>query len=387
VLSLLQPEANLHKHAPLQLLPLMTLPGKPASIDISPNGTLLAAQTLRISANDAQTDTTVSSPVFSDLSRAQALFTRLGFAEPEPGTVVLNELGYANLNAPVALSVNATGSLQSEFISQNIWRISLMPFSDARRYLGYLSSTCPPRFTFLSEEQALVSICRGSEQALTLAALTMDGLELWEQNFSEQHTALHLLAQPAAGRFAMSRVLTNAPVTHDVDLDPDRATAEEVLVFDMRTGEIVMQTTALPMEIAAQNYALSTDGSKLAVLKNMTLEIYNLPPQPQNIAKLAGYLPNHPVFTPISAEETAALQKADKAVADEAKKAAAEEDARRKAAMPDIYSQPAKTTSDTAKPGDNSGNQTSQQAAIPDANPDKVDPMQNLQIVPDTPPK
>ena len=415
VLSALLPEANLHKQNPLLSVPLMTLTGAASSIDISPSGSLLVTQSVNLSGKSAQEGDAASHPIFTDVSAVQIVFTRLQVLNAEKGMLMLDEVGHANVSKPVVFSVNDEGSLQAEFVSENTWRISLKPLFDPRKYLGFVASTCHPRFAFLSEDELLAMTCRGSEQDMTLVALTMDGQELWEQNFSEQHVSLHLLAQPAAGRFAMSRVLTNAPVPRNAELDPDRASAEEVLVIDSRTGETVMQTTALPMEVAAQNYALSRDGRNLAVLKNMTLEIYNLPPQPEDIAKAKGNVPKRPTFVAISDKEVEELTKTDRAVADETKRAAAAEEARRKAAMPEIFTSPsltvgtaqppttqtAKSPADTSKPADNSGNQnsnsasqtgnsgkpTGQPAATQDTNPDNSDPMQNLQIVPDTPPK
>ena len=48
-------------------------------------------------------------------------------------------------------------------------------------------------------------------------------------------------------------------------------------VFDTTTGKLVLVRNAHPMVSAGQNFALSANGRRFAILRNQAIEIYNLP--------------------------------------------------------------------------------------------------------------
>ena len=79
-------------------------------------------------------------------------------------------------------------------------------------------------------------------------------------------------------RFAVSLLR----VTHFIDLADslnDEDVREQVVqVFDSATGALLMATTASPILTAGQNFALSEDGERLAVLREGAIEIYKVPP-------------------------------------------------------------------------------------------------------------
>jgi hypothetical protein len=76
-------------------------------------------------------------------------------------------------------------------------------------------------------------------------------------------------------------------VAHPIDLADslnDEDVREQVVqVFDTTTGALLMATNASPILTAGQNFALSDDGRRLAVLRGGAIEIYDVPslPAPQ----------------------------------------------------------------------------------------------------------
>jgi hypothetical protein len=48
-------------------------------------------------------------------------------------------------------------------------------------------------------------------------------------------------------------------------------------VFDTESGKLLMSAPATPVYDAGQNFALSADGKKFAILHDGTIEIYDLP--------------------------------------------------------------------------------------------------------------
>jgi hypothetical protein len=73
-------------------------------------------------------------------------------------------------------------------------------------------------------------------------------------------------------------------ISHTIDLADslnDEDVREQVVqVFDSATGALLMSTTASPVLTAGQNFALSDDGGRLAVLRQGAIEIYKVPEPP-----------------------------------------------------------------------------------------------------------
>jgi hypothetical protein len=61
-------------------------------------------------------------------------------------------------------------------------------------------------------------------------------------------------------------------------VDESNIESQMVGVFDTQTGHLSLVKNATPILSAGQNYALSADGLRLAVLREGAIEIYNLPP-------------------------------------------------------------------------------------------------------------
>ncbi len=60
--------------------------------------------------------------------------------------------------------------------------------------------------------------------------------------------------------------------------DESEVQAQRVDVLDAETGQLELTQYATPALSAGQNYALSPEGDRFAVLRENAIEIYNLPP-------------------------------------------------------------------------------------------------------------
>jgi hypothetical protein len=110
-----------------------------------------------------------------------------------------------------------------------------------------------------------------------LDAWTTDGKKLWNGH-REGHLVWPTFAYSRTGdRFAVSLL----HVSHFIDLADslnDEDVREQVVqVFDSATGALLMTTNASPILTAGQNFALSEDGERLAVLREGAIEIYKVP--------------------------------------------------------------------------------------------------------------
>jgi hypothetical protein len=61
-------------------------------------------------------------------------------------------------------------------------------------------------------------------------------------------------------------------------VDESTIVNEMVGVFDTETGQLRLVKNATPIMSAGQNYALSPDGLRFAILRAGAIEIYDLPP-------------------------------------------------------------------------------------------------------------
>jgi hypothetical protein len=61
-------------------------------------------------------------------------------------------------------------------------------------------------------------------------------------------------------------------------IDETNIVNQMVGVFDTQTGQLRLVKNATPILSAGQNYALSPDGLRFAVLRDGAIEVYDLPP-------------------------------------------------------------------------------------------------------------
>ncbi len=106
----------------------------------------------------------------------------------------------------------------------------------------------------------------------------MRGEEMWEQGLYGDYVAPHLGFAPAAGRFALSRILIRGSAVPDQPISADEVTAQTVIVYQTNTGKQLLRADCSPVERAGQNFAFSPDGLSLAVVHADAIEIYPLPP-------------------------------------------------------------------------------------------------------------
>jgi hypothetical protein len=158
--------------------------------------------------------------------------------------------------------------------------IRFIPFEGQSLVLGKVASTCTPHEEFLSPEALMIESCGPKSPDAYLDTWTTEGRKLWTgqreghlvwPNFAYSHTS---------GRFAVSLLHINHLIDLVDSLNDEDVREQLVQVFDSVTGALLMATTASPILTAGQNFALSEDGERLAVLREGAIEIYKVPPPP-----------------------------------------------------------------------------------------------------------
>lgn len=174
-------------------------------------------------------------------------------------------------NGYVAVTKNKAARAQDEF------EVRFTPFQGEPVILGKVASTCTPHEDFLNPTALMIESCGPRTPDVFLDAWTTDGKKLWNGQ-RDGHLVWPNFAYSRSGnRFAVSLL----SIGHYVDL-LDSITDEDVhqqvvQVYDSTTGALLMATTASPILTAGQNFALSANGERLAVLRDGAIEIYKVP--------------------------------------------------------------------------------------------------------------
>jgi hypothetical protein len=155
--------------------------------------------------------------------------------------------------------------------------VRFIPFGGDSLILGRVASQCTPHENFLNQKALVIESCGPKSGDIYLDAWTTDGKKLWTGR-RDGHLVWPTFAYSRKGdRFALSML----HVTHLIDLldslNDEDVREQVVQVFDSATGALLLATNASPILTAGQNFALSDDGERLAVLREGAIEIYNVP--------------------------------------------------------------------------------------------------------------
>ncbi len=158
------------------------------------------------------------------------------------------------------------------------WAFDFHSYSGKVAELSPFDSTCSPAPLFVSHSEFIAFGCHSGQTRQQLGGFNMRGEEMWEQGLFGDFTAPSLAFAPAAGRFALSRVLLHNSVVSDQPISSDEISAQTVVVYQTDTGKQLLHADCSPVERAGQNFTLSPDGLALALVHADAIEIYDLPP-------------------------------------------------------------------------------------------------------------
>jgi hypothetical protein len=183
--------------------------------------------------------------------------------------------------SPINVPISSSGYVGvARDKGQDQFLVRFVPFEGESLILGRVASTCTPHENFLNQKALVIESCGPKSPDIFLDAWTTDGKKLWNGH-RDGHLVWPTFAYSRKGdRFALGLL----HVSHVIDLVDslnDEDVHEQVVqVFDSATGALLMATNASPILTAGQNFALSEDGDRLAVLREGAIEIYIVPSPP-----------------------------------------------------------------------------------------------------------
>ena len=158
--------------------------------------------------------------------------------------------------------------------------VRFISFGGQELVLGKVASTCTPHENFVNPNAMMIESCGPKTSDVFLDTWTTAGKKLWSGHREGRLVWPTFAYSRSGGRFAVSLLR----VSHSIDmvdsLNDEDVKEQVVQVFDAATGALLMATNASPILTGGQNFALSEDGERLAVLREGAIEIYNVPSAP-----------------------------------------------------------------------------------------------------------
>ncbi len=157
------------------------------------------------------------------------------------------------------------------------WILRYVPFVGEPRVIADVASTCQPAVRFLNADTMLLNECEEKTDEHFIHAMTMDGKSLWQQHWDGRYVWPTFAYAENGQRFAYSSLQLSHAIGALEPVDDDMVQAEVVGVFDTVTGKMLLMKDASPVSSAGQNFALSADGTRFAIVRAGAVEVYDLP--------------------------------------------------------------------------------------------------------------
>ena len=246
---------------------LWTSPKDLLWVSVTPDG----KQIITESAADAR-----SSP--AKTKRAAKLRVQITFRDAESLAVlrVIQSEKTANVEAAssgfASVVRGATGS---------IWLVRFGPDEKQRANIARVRTKRVPDVLYPSSNTLLIGRDSSSRSGYSVSVFTVTGNHLWRQHW-DAHRYFPVLARSEDGsRFAISTfrlvdVPTPASRGEQLQSQPE-GLEQRIEVFNTASGTPAGSATAAPAVLTGQNFSLSPDGLRLAVLRGTRIEFYDLP--------------------------------------------------------------------------------------------------------------
>ena len=182
-----------------------------------------------------------------------------------------------------SLPAVADGFLTNERLAPDRWNIRFHLFEkkqEAGDIVAQIDSTCPPEEHFLTDETLLATSCPPKHGDRYVAAYSLKGQKLWDGRWPSNYLWPAFRVSPNGATVAVSWLAVSRSASEFEGIDDSDVQAQVLSVLDSRTGSLRMGLRLDPIMSAGGNFALSADGSRLAVLNHGAIEVYDVPAAP-----------------------------------------------------------------------------------------------------------
>jgi hypothetical protein len=257
-------------------LPLPHIDRHIVAVQVSPDEDLLTVETTkRASADEGVAgvgaepsgDLVIYDPAQTDPAPVQLNFYRLTSRGAGAEGLLVVSAGAIRARTAVDLPMTTAGFLDVIEGGKDRWVFDFDEHTGKVDELAEFDTSCFPHSIFVGHSEFVAFGCKGSEDKQEFAGFNLKGEEMWQQSFFDALIAPTFSFAPAAGRFALGRIVVTGPVDPDGPLTQSSVSSQEVRVMQSYDGRQLFRIDCSPVERAGQNFALSTDGLRLAVVR------------------------------------------------------------------------------------------------------------------------
>jgi hypothetical protein len=202
-----------------------------------------------------------------DTAPVQVNFYRLTHTSEGVDGLQVTNAGAVRMGEAASLPMTTGGFLDVLNGGRGTWLFNFDEHAGKVNELLAFDTSCFPRSTFVDRSEFVVFGCRGSDERQDFAGFNLKGEEMWQMNFMDTLVNPTFSFAPAAGRFALGRTIVNDLIDANSPALASHVTGQEVRVYQSYNGKQLFKIDLTPVERAGQNFALSADGMRLAVVR------------------------------------------------------------------------------------------------------------------------
>lgn len=260
----------------LHLKPLFASPTELEEVEISPDGKVLVVES-ELEKHTPEEHERLAKKAALSGSKPPSEDVQIRMMRLDQPKLMLSA------HADVAGDLPATidGFFTQERLKVGVWNIRFHPYEKPEPTGGdvvaQIDSACEPSEKVLNQQSVLVLSCRPGHDDRFVAAYSLKSQKLWDGRWQSNFTwPAFRMAQDGASVAISWLALSHAVSARD-PINDDEVQNQVLSVLDSRTGSLRIALLLKPIVSAGGNFALSSDGNRLAVLNRGAIEVYDLP--------------------------------------------------------------------------------------------------------------
>jgi hypothetical protein len=268
-LSVLAPMQPGNTDDPFHEAELLRVERHIVAVLVSCNGDLLTVETTkRATAPDEVAEINFGDPAGKDPAPVQMNFYRLNDGG---GDLVATPAGVIRTQSAISLPITRSGFLDVIEGGKGRWLFNFDEHAGKVDELAEYDTNCFPHPMFIGHTEFIAFGCRGGEGKQDVVGFNLKGDEMWQLSFFDNYISPTFAFAPEGGRFAIGRTIVSGDVDPNFPLPASVVTAQDVRVYQSYNGRQLFHIDCSPVERAGQNFDLSADGMRLAVVRQVTV--------------------------------------------------------------------------------------------------------------------
>ncbi len=163
--------------------------------------------------------------------------------------------------------------------SGRVWLVRFGPGEQQRANIARVRTRRVPDILYPSSNTLLIGRDSSKVPGYSVSMFTVTGNRLWQQRWNAHRYYPTLARSENGSRFAVGTLaLVDSSLPPVEGEQMPEGLLQGIEVLDTASGTHVFSTSASPVVLQGHNFALSPDGSRLAVLRGGVIDFYELPP-------------------------------------------------------------------------------------------------------------